>query len=158
MVQAPNIKPLTPQQQTQFLPKETGEKQVIIPKIAVNTPIFEGGAEVLDKGIWHWLPNLGSPLKGGNFILTGHRYVLSRTSGQTKDKSFFYNLDKLNEGDTVYIDWQHKRYEYKVRRIYAVKPTALEIESPSREPKLTIYTCTLGGSADGRVVIEAYPK
>jgi LPXTG-site transpeptidase (sortase) family protein len=145
-------------QQASFVPQEVGDKQVIIPKIAVNTPILEGDAEVLDKGVWHRLPNLGDPVKGGNFILTGHRYVLSPTPGQTKDKSYFYNLDKLSEGDTIYIDWDHKRYEYTVKHIYAVKPTALEIESPSKNPKLTIYTCTLGGSADGRVVIEAYPK
>jgi sortase A len=158
LVFAPNQKLLTDQQQSQFVPTEYGEQQIIIPKIAVNTPILEGGADVLDKGVWHRLPELGSPITGGNFIVTGHRYVLSATPGRTKDQSYFYNVDKLELGDKILVDWQHKRYVYKITKLYSVKPTQLEVESPSSDPKLTLYTCTLGGAADGRVVIEAYPE
>lgn len=153
LLRAPAVKQLDSVQQSAFV----GDKQIIIPKIAVKVPVLEGQAEVLDKGAWHRLPQLGDPETGGNFIVSGHRYVLASTPGRTKEQSYFYNIDKLVVGDQIFADWHHKRHTYKVSKIYTVKPTQLEIESPSADPKLTLYTCTLAGSADGRVVIEAVP-
>lgn len=158
LLRAPTIKPLSDAKQKQFIPGDIADKRIIIPKIAVKADIFEGDQTSLDKGVWHRLPELGMPETGGNFILSAHRYVLSPSTGRTKQQSYFYNIDKLALGDTILIDWHQKRYTYKITKIYTVKPTQLEVESPSSEPKLTMYSCTLGGSADGRVVIEAKPE
>ncbi len=68
-----------------------------------------------------------------------------------------YDLDKMKLGDKIIVDWHKKRYAYKVTKIYSVKPNAVEIEERSDYRKMTLYTCTLAGSTDGRIVIEAKP-
>ncbi len=60
-------------------------------------------------------------------------------------------------GDDITVYWDKKDYRYKITEVKTVKPNETSIEAPSKEPKLTIYTCTLGGSADGRVVVIAKP-
>ncbi len=157
LLRAPNIRPLSPAKQEAFIPEQYGDKQVIIPKIAVNIPVNEGDYTVLDKGGWHRLPNLGDPESGGNFIVSAHRYILASTPDHTKQQSYFYNLDKLVVGDQILADWHHKRYTYKVTAIETVPPTQLSIESASDEKMMTLYTCTLKGSRDGRVVVIAKP-
>lgn len=157
LLRSADVKPLSQQKQEQFVPEQIAEKQIIIPKIAVKVDIFEGDKSVLEKGAWHRVPENGDPDKGGNFVVSAHRFVMGGTPGQTKQRSPFYNIEKLSENDTIFIDWQHKRHEYKITKVYKVKPTQVEIEAPSETAKLTLYSCTLGGSADGRVVIEAEP-
>ena len=158
LLQTPNTRPLDASAQKAFTPSDIAEKRIIIPKIAAKADILEGDQSVLDKGAWHRLPELGDPESGGNFIVSGHRYVLSATPARTKEQSYFYNIDKLVVGDTILVDWRHKRHKYKITKVYTVSPNQLSIESPSSDPKLTLYTCTLGGSADGRVVIDAAPE
>lgn len=157
LLNSAEVKPLSIEQQQKFVPEEIADKRIIIPKIAVNVDIFEGDQSVLDQGAWHRVPQNGDPDKGGNFVVSAHRFVMGSTPSHTKQKSPFYNIDKLKEGDNIFIDWHGKRREYRIVKIYDVKPNQVEIEAPSDKAKLTLYTCTLGGSADGRVVIEAEP-
>lgn len=128
--------------------------QVIIPQLGIQEGIYEGGAEVLENGTWHRYPERGKP-GVGNFILSGHRFVMGNTPGETLRKSPFYNLGKMKVGDPLYVDWRGRRFAYKVTKTYQVKPNEVSIEAPSKKHKLTLYTCTLSGSADGRLVIEA---
>lgn len=122
-----------------------------VPYLGDNTPA------TLEKGAWWRFPERGNPEKGGNFILSAHRFFLGRTPEGTRARSPFYKLDKLEDGDKIRIFYENKWYEYQVTKKYSVKPDATEIEAESAEPKLTLYTCSLKGSADGRVVIEAMP-
>lgn len=132
--------------------------RLFIPQINVDVAVVEGTSEVaLEKGAWHRRPENGNPEKGGNFVLSAHRFVMSFTPQGTAIKSPFYNIDKLKTGDVLSVDYNGKRYKYEIKRKYAVKPTAVEIEGPSETPKLTLYSCTLQGSQDGREVIEAVP-
>lgn len=132
--------------------------RIQIEKINLEVPFFTGGPEELDKGSWHRYPDRGDPEQGGNFILSAHRFSMGTTPAETKKRSPFYNLEKLNEGDTMRIFFRGKWYSYTVTKKYNVKPNATEIESPSETSKLTLYSCSLGGSADGRIVIEATTK
>lgn len=132
------------------------ENRIIIPKIGVDIPYGLGEAS-LDTGAEWRYPERGSPTIGGNFIIAAHRFILATTPGETLVKSPFYHIDKLVVGDQIIIDYEGKRYGYSVSKIYEVKPTQVEIESPSETAKLTLYTCSLGGTSDGRVVIEAGP-
>ena len=50
-----------------------------------------------------------------------------------------------------------KDYLYKVDSVFSIDPSQTNIEDKSDTPIMTIYTCTEGGSADGRVVIVAKP-
>lgn len=130
--------------------------RIQIAKIGLEVPFYSrGGAELLDKGAWHRFPDRGDPIRGGNFILSAHRFSLGLTPQGTVEKSPFYNLHKLDPGDNLRIYFSGKWYDYTVRRMYSVKPSAVEIEAPSETAKLTLYTCSLSGAADGRLVVEA---
>jgi len=131
------------------------ENKVIIPKIRVDAPIIEGGNESLEQGVWHRHPDRGDPAAGGNFVLTAHRFKFALTPQLTKDASIFYNVDKLEPGDKIVVHWNGQKYEYKIIRKFRVDPGQIEIEQVTGEAKMTLYTCTLSGSNDGREVIEA---
>lgn len=135
---------------------EIGNNRIIIPKIGVDIPYGEGEV-ALDRGAQWRYPERGNPEDGGNFIIAAHRFALAATPQATLIKSPFYHIDKLVIGDEIIADYNGKRYGYKVEKIYDVKPTQIEIEAPSTTPKMTLYTCSLGGSSDGRVVIDASP-
>jgi LPXTG-site transpeptidase (sortase) family protein len=136
---------------------EPKDDRIIIPSVDINTPYFTGGTEVLKKGAWHRFPERGNPKQGGNFILSAHRFVMSYNPIKTMKQSYFYNFNKISEGDKIVVHWQGGKYEYKVSKKYTVKPDQTEIESTSENAKLTVYTCTRGGSYDGREVLEANP-
>lgn len=129
--------------------------RIQIDKLQLEVGISAGGADSLDRGVWHRWPDRGDPEKGGNFILSAHRFRIGLTPSATKINSPFFRLDRLAVGDRLRIFWHGSRYDYEIVEIYSVKPDAIEIEAPSKEAKLTLYTCSLSGSADGRVVVEA---
>lgn len=129
--------------------------RIQIDKLQLEVGISAGGADSLDRGVWHRWPDRGDPERGGNFILSAHRFRIGLTPSATKINSPFFRLDQLAVGDRLRIFWHGSRYDYEIVKIYSVKPDAVEIEAPSTEAKLTLYTCSLSGSADGRVVVEA---
>lgn len=129
--------------------------RIQIAKINLEVPFYSGGTEMLERGAWHRYPERGNPEKGGNFILSAHRFELGVTPQQTKEKSPFYNVGRLAVGDEIKIFYGMHWYVYRINKIYNVKPDEVSIESPSDSAKLTLYTCTMKGSTDGRVVLEA---
>lgn len=133
------------------------ENRIIIPPINVNIPYGKDGQAALDRGAWWRYPERGNPETGGNFIIAAHRFSIQSTPQATVEKSPFYHLDKLKTGDPIIIDYGGKRYGYKITKQYNVKPTQTEIEAESDTPKLTLYSCELGGAKAGRVVFEATP-
>ena len=140
------------------LAPEDNRNIITIPAAKIQADIQTGGAEVLDQGLaWHRYPERGSPETGGNFIISGHRYVWSINPETVRKHSIFFFLDKVKVGDTVNVHWDGEDYEYVVTELKQVQPNSTDIEKATAEPQLTIYTCTLGGSADGRVVVIAKP-
>jgi LPXTG-site transpeptidase (sortase) family protein len=132
--------------------------RLYIPSIGVDVAIVEGAnASSLSKGAWHRQPQNGNPAIGGNFVLSAHRFQLGATPQGTLKRSPFYAINKLNPGDKLWVDFHGSRYQYIVQRRYTVKPTQTDIESATSVAKLTLYSCTLRGSFDGREVIEALP-
>ncbi|MGH7157850.1 MAG: sortase [Candidatus Saccharimonadales bacterium] len=136
---------------------DTAPNRLLIPKIGVAIPYLTGGPKVLNENAWHRYPEHGNPAKGGNFIVSAHRFKLGLTPGATQRKSPFYHINKLTPGDKIFVDFKGNRYEYEVVRRFTVKPHQTEIEAPSETPKLTLYTCTFKGEHDGREVVEARP-
>ncbi|MFZ1243057.1 MAG: class E sortase [Candidatus Saccharimonas sp.] len=131
------------------------KNQVVIPKLGLQISYASGDESVLDRGAWWRYPERGSPANGGNFIIAAHRFSIQPTPGGTIEKSPFYHIDKLVIGDQIVTDYNGKRYVYEVEKIFDVKPSQTEIEAPSSEAKLTLYSCELGGSDAGRVVVVA---
>ena len=155
---APTINPTSNKTVKQLQSKAAiTENRLYIPKIDVNLPYATGSETVMEKGAWWRRPDNGNPADGGNFVLSAHRFIMGLTPQQTLRKSPFYNIDKLEIGDKISIDYSGKRYKYTISKIFAVAPDAVEIEQRTDRPQLTLYSCTLGGSADGREVIVAKP-
>jgi LPXTG-site transpeptidase (sortase) family protein len=125
------------------------DNALVIKKIGVDGIVHEGkNASTLTKGVWH-RPGTGTPEDGGNTVLVAHRFLY--TSGSNT----FYNLDKMAEGDRVTLYWGGKKYRYEVQSVGVVAATDLYIEAPTREPTLTLYTCTPLFTARYRLVVTA---
>ncbi|MDO4781369.1 MAG: sortase [Candidatus Saccharibacteria bacterium] len=139
-------------------PERFREQRLYIPKIDVNVLYASGSPETLDKGAWWRKSANGNPKDGGNFVIAAHRFQIGPTPHRTINNSPFYNIDRLKVGDDITVDYDGKRYEYAIAEIRRVDPDAVEIEERTKEPRLTLYTCTLGGTFDGREVIFATPK
>lgn len=158
LVMTPNVPILYPVEPIEIKSLEISKTdRVYIPKIGVNVELVAGGPEALDKGSWHRFPERGDPINGGNFIVSAHRFSIGLTPGQTRQKSPFYHIDKLEINDQIIVDYQGKRYGYQITEHSSVKPNQIEIEAVSDSPKLTLYTCTLKGESDGREVYVAKP-
>lgn len=124
------------------------ENTLIIPKIDLTKKIIEGpGVDTVNKGIWR-RPQTSTPDKGGNTVFAGHRFTYNGQTG-------FYYLDKLRLNDEIIVFWQAKKYTYKVTDIKEVSPTTIEVEAPTNEPVLTLYTCAPLLTAKNRLVIRA---
>ena len=156
---APTINPTSNKTVKQLQSKAAiTENRLYIPKIDVNLPYATGSETVMEQGAWWRQPDNGNPADGGNFVLSAHRFIMGLTPQQTLRKSPFYNINKLEIGDKISIDYSGKRYEYTISKIFAVAPDAVEIEQRTDQPQLTLYSCTLGGASDGREVIIATPS
>jgi len=153
---APALTPLPSSTTPVIVAPKSQENRLYIPKIGVDIALIQGEAEALEKGAWHRWPERGDPQKGGNFIISAHRFALGFTPGETIHKSPFYHIDKLHLGDRLYVDFKGQRYTYQISERFSVKPTQTSIEDPSDTPKLTLYSCTLRGERDGRDVLVAH--
>lgn len=127
------------------------ENRLVIPKIGVDVEVVEGQDErALWRGIWH-LPQTSSPDRGGNTVLTGHRFQY------LAGPRTLYLLDQLVEGDLIIIYWQGVEYDYRVFGRRVVNPDAVEILDNTPKPQLTIFTCTPVFSTKQRLVLFAEP-
>ncbi len=127
------------------------DNRLVIPSIGVNMAILEGPTEkTLDLGgIWH-IPNTSDPLHGSNTVLSGHRWEYLPPSSRT-----LYLLDKLQVGEPIIVYWHGIEYDYRVNQRDIVDPSRVDIQNPTTEPQITIYTCTPLFSTKQRLVIFA---
>jgi len=134
-------------------PQKSGDR-IIIPKIGVNAPIIESKNEKdgLNRGAWR-LPDSSTPDKGGNTVITGHRFKYLPPNNLT-----FFLLNKLVKGDRIQINWQGKVYDYLVDSTKIVPAAETSILAPSAEPLLTIFTCDPIFSTKNRLVVLARPN
>lgn len=90
--------------------------------------------------------------KGANVYLAGHRL------GYPSTDSFlaFYDLDKLENGDKVFVtDAGGKKYTYRVFKEFIVPPTDLSVTEPvAGKSILTLQTCTLPDYSK-RLIVQA---
>ena len=125
--------------------------RLIIAKIGVNAPIVESpSAEVgLNRGAWR-MPDSSTPDKGGNTVITGHRFKYLPPNNLT-----FYLFDKLAAGDIVLAKWEGKDYYYRIRETKVVPATEMSVLNQTKEPILTMFTCDPIYSTENRLVVVA---
>lgn len=125
--------------------------RVIIPKIGVNAPIVvtDNSEWGLSQGAW-LVPNTSTPNKGGNTVITGHRFKYLPPNNLT-----FYLFHKLEVGDLVSVIWDKDDYLYKIRETKIVPKTELSVLDNTEKPILTMFTCHPIYSTEERIVIIA---
>ncbi|MDO8161106.1 class C sortase [Bacillus toyonensis] len=120
-----------------------------ISKIKIKLPIYQGTSEeVLSRGIGH-LDYSSLPVGGENThtILTGHRGLPSA--------KLFSDLDKLSEGDLLYIHSLDKILAYKVDQIKVVLPHETDdLQIVENKDYTTLITCTPYGVNTNRLLVR----
>jgi len=139
------------------------DPRLVIPKINVDVPAIYGiGADytsqmaAMEKGVAHFaIPGANShPGEVGNTVLSGHSSNDLFDGGDYK--FIFAQLDKLAIGDTIYANYEGKRYTYVVTKKEVVKPTEVDkLIYPTNKPVLTLITCTPLGTALNRLLVTA---
>jgi sortase A len=127
------------------------DNRIVIPSIGINEPILEGSGiwTISDGGTWR-RPNTANPTDESNTVIVGHRFYGSEVST-------FYHLDKVEIGQRLALYWDQQEIVYEVTDKKIVDPTQVEIEAPTPEKQLTIYTCDPVWTAVNRLVIVAKP-
>ena len=71
-------------------------------------------------------------------------------------KFIFAQLEKMNEGDTIYVNHEGVRYSYVVRSKEVVLPTEVsKVVRNDGKSWLTLITCTPLGTAQKRLLVFA---
>lgn len=145
------------------------EPRLIIPKINVDTPVFydiptdkASQDKAMENGVAHFgIPGANShPGQIGNTVLSGHSSNDVFAAGDYK--FIFMQLEKLEVGDTIYANYEGKRYTYAVTRKEVVLPSQVDkLTYETNKPIVTLITCTPLGTALKRLLITAeqvYPS
>ena len=140
------------------------QAKIIIPKINVDVPIIWDAVasdqnslnRAMDNGVaWFNIPGANSkPGQVGNSVYSGH------SSNDWVDKGdykfIFARLEQLQDGDTIYINYESKRYVYTVTKKEVVKPTDVAaLIYPVDKPIITLVTCVPLGTALNRLLVTA---
>lgn len=132
--------------------------RIIIPGTSVNilvqNPVTKDPVlldEYLKKGVVRY-PGSGH-LGQGNMLLFGH----SSNWDVVKNKAYksLNGIEKLNQGDLVYIDSENFRYVYKVTTVKLAKAEDVLVDFSRKENMVTLSTCNTFGAKQDRYVAEA---
>ena len=139
------------------------EPRLIIPKINVDVPVnydttpdYDAQMKAMEGGVaWFGIPGANSkPGQVGNTVLSGHSSNDIIDGGNYK--FIFARLDHLQKGDTIYANYNSKRYTYTVTKTEVVKPTDVQaLVYKTDKPILTLITCTPLGTSLNRLLVTA---
>lgn len=139
------------------------ESLLIIPKINVEVPVlydigsdYDSQMKAMETGVAHFaIPGANShPGQIGNTVLAGHSSSELFWGGEYK--FIFAQLERLNIGDSIYLNYQEKRYTYTVTKKEEVQPNEVnKLVYPTTKPMLTLITCTPVGTALRRLLVTA---
>jgi len=137
------------------------ESKVIIPKINVDVPVVydmttneeKAVQAALENGVVHY-PSTPVPGQNGNVVIVGHSS--NNLLNRGKYKFAFVLLNKLQEGDTITMQYGGKRYVYKVYEKVIVKPSDVGVLGPTdKTASLSLITCDPPGTSINRLVVRA---
>lgn len=112
---APSIPGITPLISGDVLAKTVpNENRLIIPKQSVEVNYSYDKTTAFENGAWWRNSDRSDPSDGGSFVLTAPRLNVQTNPIETVKKSPFYNLEKLEKGEKVVIDYEGSRYGYEV--------------------------------------------
>ncbi|MDN5274292.1 MAG: sortase family protein [Candidatus Saccharibacteria bacterium] len=139
------------------------DPKLIIPKINVDVPVnydakpdYDSQMKAMETGVAYFgIPGANSkPGQIGNTVISGHSS--NDVIDQGDYKFIFARLDHLENGDTIFVNYEGKRYSYTVTRKEVVKPTQVDkLVYATDKPILTLITCTPLGTSLNRLLITA---
>ncbi len=139
----------------------SSDPRLIIPKLNVDVPVHFGISlsEVMPAmadGVAHYRIAGASAFPGeiGNLVITGHS--AGDVYSSNPYKYIFSGLERLEDGDLIYVNYNSVRYTYSVYKKEVVEPSnvaALVIDTD--KPVLTLVTCTPLGTSRYRLLLFA---
>ena len=137
------------------------EPRLIIPKLNVDVPVHFGiqlseVMSAMNNGVAHYRIAGASAYPGeiGNLVITGHS--AGDVYSSNPYKYIFSGLERLEDGDLIYVNYNSTRYTYRVIKKEVVDPSnvaALVIETD--KPMLTLVTCTPLGTSRYRLLVTS---
>lgn len=139
------------------------ESVLIIPKLNVEVPVVFGAANdtismnnAMNNGVAHFAIPGASAVPGeiGNYVVSGHS--AGNVYRASDYKFIFSGLDRLVEGDLIYMNYDSVRYTYSVTRKETVDPSNVAaLTAATEKPILTLITCTPLGTSKYRLLVFA---
>ncbi len=127
------------------------DDRLVIPSIQMNLKIMNvDDIHKVSHGGWH-VPESSTPNLGGNTVIIGHR--ISLAGGVQKPWDFFY-LPDVKVGSSMTLYWKGVKYNYTVTKVSVEDPDNSDIESPTSDNTLTVYTCYPLWTTDYRFAIQ----
>ena len=139
------------------------DPRIIIPKINIDAPVVYGVASdkksqlaAMEKGVAHFsIPGANAlPGQVGNIVLAAHSSNDAFARGEYK--FVFAQNEKLAKGDVIYLNYESKRYTYKITSMEVVLPTEVsKVQLKTNKPMLTLVSCVPIGTAEKRLLVFA---
>ena len=135
------------------------DPRLIIPKLNIDVPIRFGVAldevmEAMNNGVAHYRISGASAYPGeiGNFVITGHSGGDVYSSNPYK--YIFSGLERLENGDLIYANYNSVRYTYRIVKKEVVEPTDIgALTVATDKPLITLVTCTPLGTSRYRLLV-----
>ncbi len=141
----------------------SADNRLMIPKLNVDVPVSFGISNdtatvnaAMETGVAHFMIPGASALPGeiGNLVITGHS--AGDIYSNIQYKFIFSGLERLVDGDLIYIDYQGTRYTYSVVGKETVEPSEVsKLVYDTDKPMLTLVTCTPLGTSRYRLLVSA---
>lgn len=139
----------------------SSDPRLIIPKLNIDVPIHFGiplsdVMSSMNSGVAHYRIAGASAYPGeiGNLVITGHSAGDIYSSNPYK--YIFSGLERLDDGDLIYVNYNSVRYTYKVTKKEVVEPTDVDaLVVNTDKPILTLVTCTPLGTSRYRLLVTA---
>lgn len=137
------------------------EPRLIIPKLNIDVPVHFGISlsevmPAMNNGVAHYRIAGASAYPGeiGNLVITGHSAGDIYSSNPYK--YIFSGLERLDDGDLIYVNYNSTRYTYRVVKKEVVEPSNVSaLVVSTNKPLLTLVTCTPLGTSRYRLLVTA---
>lgn len=137
----------------------SADPRLIIPKLNIDVPIrfgvpLSGVMSAMNNGVAHYRIAGASAYPGevGNFVITGHS--AGDVYSSNPYKYIFSGLERLENDDLIYVNYESTRYTYRVVKKDVIEPSnvaALTVNTD--KPIITLVTCTPLGTSRYRLLV-----
>lgn len=137
------------------------EPRLIIPKLNIDVPIefnvpLDQVDAAMNRGVAQFSISGANAMPGqiGNLVLSGHS--AGDIYSDNPYKFIFSGLERLENGDLIYVNYDSVRYTYQMTGREVVEPTDVSsLIYYTDKPVLTLITCTPLGTSRYRLLISA---